>query len=292
MVLVVTGWPFEVLWVWAPKFRLAEKPRLLDKTRISIHTTPSGYFRDKNAELFSFACRHDADYVLQNEPTLLPLLSANQEEIDTEAQKKIDYFTNYYSNGEFSPDALRAWLSKHALIFFNVREWESYLASRSFAIGARFHGNVAAMHVGTPTLTLTFDSRTREMCEYLEMPSMPFIDFDGSADPDVYFEFANYSQFDKAFPRKYANYVQFLDKNGLPHNLEPADVPVPQHRMDFAGALAPHMDFAEKVRLLSLWEHEASMIGSDISNQEALAVLARLRSERSPEGRALAEKKI
>lgn len=110
---------------------------------------------------------------------------------------------------------IKGWLGKSSHIFFDINEWRSYIREFNFSIGARFHGNVIALWEGVPALFLAADSRTKELCEHFSLPHIDIGDFDRSKPLEYYHELANYSEFHKNYPKRLAEWKEFLKVNGL-----------------------------------------------------------------------------
>jgi hypothetical protein len=56
------------------------------------------------------------------------------------------------------------------LAAFNVSEWIEYLRTYDFIVGTRIHGVMLGLQAGIPSLCIAHDSRTREMCEVMDVP--------------------------------------------------------------------------------------------------------------------------
>lgn len=65
-----------------------------------------------------------------------------------------------------------AWLRRHAVVFSNLDDWIDFYRDFDFVIGARIHGVVLALQAGVPALCVAHDSRTRELCEIMRIPSI------------------------------------------------------------------------------------------------------------------------
>jgi hypothetical protein len=214
----VTGCP-SIFWHMNPGFsmpRFKEKP---DGARLAIHATPSGYYRDVIAKLFAFAIRHQAEYILQNEHHIVPAIDP-QHAPSGEALEKFRFFASYYKLGHITEAEMQEWLRNKSHIFFSIEEWVRHLKSRSLVFGARFHGNVAALLAGVRNLTMVFDTRTREMCEYANLPYILLQDFHENTTLEELSDIADFSAFNAGYENKYHRYVQFLENNGLRHNLK------------------------------------------------------------------------
>lgn len=108
------------------------------------------------------------------------------------------------------------WYVEKAKIFFDIEEWKNhYQQNADFAIGSRFHGNVVALWNGTKALFLTVDSRTLEMTDFFNLPTISYSQFDESKPMEYYYELADYSLFNKNYKVNYQRYMDFLRANGL-----------------------------------------------------------------------------
>jgi len=81
-----------------------------------------------------------------------------------------------------------------------------------FVLGTRFHGAMAAIQSGVPALIITHDSRTQELCEFLNIPFIKDEDFSEEMTVSQLYEMADYSKFNKEYSQKYANILSFLEK--------------------------------------------------------------------------------
>jgi Polysaccharide pyruvyl transferase len=268
-----------------PAFQVHKK--VAEPSLLSINATPVGHFRDKVADLFDFAIKYDAEYVLQNETHLL----FNDDASDRD-ERHFDYFVSYYCH-DSNDTAIRGnWFKGRSKIFFSIESWLSYCASRDFFIGSRIHGNVAAALSGVPSLTLYFDSRTRELAEFLGLPNMSLDDFNPDHDLKYYFDIADFSAFNRRFGSLYSNYVGFLEKNGLSHRLPALHNNKPILTHDFPNAISSGLTISDRAKLKSLIDFSSSLKKEQLTKPEMNELLARLRSARAAETREKAERKI
>jgi hypothetical protein len=121
-------------------------------------------------------------------------------------------------------DAAAAALLRSTLrTFWDPVPWFAHLREHVDAVaGFRLHGNVAALAQGIPAVFFTFDSRTRELAELFAMPSVEIEDYEPVRLTPL-LQAADWSGFEAAYRRNYAAYVDFLEENGLPHRLPPAE---------------------------------------------------------------------
>jgi polysaccharide pyruvyl transferase WcaK-like protein len=70
-------------------------------------------------------------------------------------------------------DELLQILYKKGYLPFSVDSWINYISFFSRAIGTRIHGSVLSLSATTPTICITHDSRTKELCKIMQIPSVP-----------------------------------------------------------------------------------------------------------------------
>ena len=82
-------------------------------------------------------------------------------------------------------------------------------------MGARFHGNVMALRAGMKALFIVCDSRTSELTETFNLPSMTVEDFDSKKNLHDYALKADYSSFNSSYAQKFDDFVEFLISNNM-----------------------------------------------------------------------------
>lgn len=107
------------------------------------------------------------------------------------------------------------WMNENRKIFFSVDEWLQSTCESNFSIGARFHGNVISLWNNMKALFLTVDSRTSELTDYFKLPSIRMEHFKREKSIEYYYDKADYAEFNKGYHKKFENFQQFLNKNGI-----------------------------------------------------------------------------
>jgi hypothetical protein len=183
------------------------------RARLAIHCTPDGNFRDAIGALFKHGFEHQADYVVQSEawmmPYILPEVPGLRDQYDTNGHSR------YYTYEYLPHDEFERWMGERARIYFGMSAWIEAMKDYDLVYGARFHGNMAAIMAGTPALNMPFDTRTREMVEYLNLPHIPLEQFRSDMPLDEIANLADYSHFQAVYPILRQRYVDFLARNGL-----------------------------------------------------------------------------
>lgn len=70
----------------------------------------------------------------------------------------------------YTADEFRAWCRNYARSFYDVPSWMDTLRRHDLSIGSRYHGIALALQAERMGLTVTIDSRTRELCENTGVP--------------------------------------------------------------------------------------------------------------------------
>lgn len=100
--------------------------------------------------------------------------------------------------------------------FYSVKDWIAGIKGRNdFSMGSRFHGNIAAILAGVPTLMVNVDKRMEGMNAYYKIPAIDIRDFDNEQPLEYYRELADYSAFNKNYAQTYDNFVDYCGKNGV-----------------------------------------------------------------------------
>lgn len=153
-------------------------------------------------------------------------------ELDTDIDVNIlHYFiskSNYFMEQTrcYLPDELRkkqyrefmpAYVKKRKM-FFIFEDWYKFCLGKGFSIGARFHGNVVPILAGVPALFIIFDSRTKELTDYFKFPTLNVSEFETGKPIEYYYDLADYSDFNRIYPEKLDNFIDFCLKNNLELN--------------------------------------------------------------------------
>jgi len=118
--------------------------------------------------------------------------------------------------------AAAALLSQRMSAHLDPDEWARDLGDQvDFMLGFRVHGTVMALQQGIPGVYFTYDSRIREIASLYRVPSIEIEDF-APIDLEQTMAAADFRPFEKAYRENYAEYLLFLDENGLRHRLPPA----------------------------------------------------------------------
>lgn len=100
-------------------------------------------------------------------------------------------------------------------VFCVYDNWQSFAKKYDFSIGGRFHGNAMAILAGLPALFIISDSRTEELTDFFDFPTIRREEFDTQKPLKYYYELADYSTFNRNYPKKLDNFIRFCLDNNL-----------------------------------------------------------------------------
>lgn len=112
-------------------------------------------------------------------------------------------------------------------IFSCMHDWIASMREFDFCFGPRFHGNMAAMQAGVPALWIRHDNRTRELIDFLCLPSVTYEEA-GDLSIDCLYDLADYSAFNKIYPSLFNKYRLFLEYNSVSHVLPVVSTDLPE----------------------------------------------------------------
>ncbi len=100
----------------------------------------------------------------------------------------------------------------------NVAEFEQKLRRKHLVLGYRLHGNLLGLANRVPSVYFTYDSRTAEFAETLQIPH--FDVFSGRPFRlEEYWDQSLFERFNRAYYQTYRAMRLFLDENGIAHKM-------------------------------------------------------------------------
>lgn len=175
-------------------FRL-EKPPFHKDMRTTVNfRTFYGKLEPKECEFLTYAANHRFDFVEQTQQVLE--LSHCQNNVP-----QYEYFSR--------------WLDERSRVFFEIDPWVEWLKGYDFSMGSRFHGNVLAITGGIPALTMAIDGRMQEMTQLFRLPTLSVEEFSMNRPLEWYYDKADFTEFNRVYPQRLADFREFLRRNGL-----------------------------------------------------------------------------
>ena len=189
----------------------------IDKKDLSENFRSAYYLNDHpdSIHLFDLALKERSNLMAQHNNAILCL---KDDEISNFANS--EYFELMYSKSKFQTKEVIDFINYRIQVFYEINAWQNALRNIDFAFGMRFHGNMMALQQRIPALWVTHDSRTIELTDFLQLPSIRISEVKMFKNLKQLYEMADYSKYNQIYPQLFANYVDFLDKNGIDHVLK------------------------------------------------------------------------
>ena len=152
-------------------------------------------------------------YVCQSPLEMIQLGRAEFHHLAAEERERC----RLYVHGALTMEAFDAWTRTRAFSFFSTPMWLEFLRRFDFVIGTRIHGVALGLQAGIPSMCITTDSRTEELCQTMKIPYVPAHEVGGGMDAENIrrrFQF-NPATFDANRLQLARRHVDFLQTNGL-----------------------------------------------------------------------------
>ena len=105
------------------------------------------------------------------------------------------------------------------LMIADMNDWWNYLQDQDFnySFGSRIHGTIMSILSGIPSTIVTQDSRTREMAEFFEIPSVLSDKKHSYAQEEmlVAYQEMDYTAFNAGYRHRFETYEKFLVNHGI-----------------------------------------------------------------------------
>jgi hypothetical protein len=165
--------------------------------------------------LFRLAFEHGYPYVFQSERQMMEAAAGTDTGRD---EKMIRSLTARYGLGDLPPERFVAFLREHTRTYTDVEQWHAAMRQFDFVLGSRFHGCLIAILAGVPAFVFVHDTRTREMCEVLNIPHVEVTKANG-VDVRALYESLDLDAMQTAYRYLFQNYIDFLEENQIEHRL-------------------------------------------------------------------------
>ncbi len=126
-----------------------------------------------------------------------------------------------FRSGAVSFAAYHRWINDRFHQFYSMPAWFEFLDQGfDFCVGTRFHGNMASMQRGIPSLWVTHDSRTKEFCDHLGLPQVALADIPADVRiEELVKEKIDTAHFNRKYPENYRRFHEYLRRNGVQNRL-------------------------------------------------------------------------
>jgi hypothetical protein len=194
------------LYLYEDKFKELKLPSI----KKSVFNT-ANYVIDEY-KLLNLGIKNNLLWIMQTMSEMPKTVFENCELTGELVQKRFPGF-----NG--SLNELEVYMRKNGRMFFSMLEWYDFMRNEdfSFSFGGRFHGNVVALRSGIPALWITHDSRTKELIELFNLPSINSSKLQDINTVEDLVQYCTYHDFYKTYPKMFNEYKKFLDENNINH---------------------------------------------------------------------------
>lgn len=171
-------------------------------------------WRKLEQSLAQMASSHQGFYVVQNPADFLRVTTGFSSDVDPERlERYADYVLGTKSISEFL-----TWMQRYSITFASVPDWQRVYRTCDFVVGTRIHGCMTAIQAGVPAICLFIDSRTKELCEQMQIPCADARDHLNGISVETCIEILSAWQFDFYDERRAQlahTFSQFLKSNRI-----------------------------------------------------------------------------
>lgn len=119
---------------------------------------------------------------------------------------------------DVSSSQMHQWFRSYAHTYVSIPQWYRDISKTDFVTGTRIHGCQIALQAGVPAVCLHIDSRTKELCETMQIPTIPARDFQKAPSMDQLLELVatwDWEQYNANRMDLAKKTRQFVEDNGL-----------------------------------------------------------------------------
>ncbi len=165
---IATGCPSLYMNIFESGSYLGDGDVAVQSTRYEI--TPS-FVQEPSIDRFLFRAsqKFDLPMIYQSEPEEIKMIIYPSDAIDLSDASK-NFICSLYGFVNFE-EGVRT-IKQRGKLFFNILEWSKFVRTRPGVIGTRLHGAIIALNSGRKAIFLPHDSRTIEMAEIADIPTL------------------------------------------------------------------------------------------------------------------------
>lgn len=197
------------------KDHIIKTPQIEDIRKAAIFTKRDDLKHPSYAVLSAFQAKQYQDAAIRN---FQYIIQTNYAEAWLAFHREVDSnkVSNILSSFRYPKDqheAMTDQLMQQLKIFFRFYEWQDFVKTLDFTYGARFHGNMMSVMHHIPALFVCHDSRTIELCEFLDLPHINVLEYDiENYAFEHMVEAADYSAFNKNYKAKCDRFDTYLQR--------------------------------------------------------------------------------
>lgn len=153
-------------------------------------------------------------YIVQHPKDLICLSEGWYSDLSQEDIERVN--TRFFPT--LSEQEMKTWLKLNASTYVSIPQWFSDISKADFVVGTRIHGCQLGVQAGVPAVVLHIDSRTKELCETMHIPTLSAREFQKSPSIDRLIEIVkqwDWDRYDENRLKLAKATLKFVEANGL-----------------------------------------------------------------------------
>ena len=126
--------------------------------------------------LISLLDNYKGKYIVQHPKNLICLSEGWYDDLTDEEVEVVR--SRFFPS--LKTDGMKTWLKLFATTYVSIPQWFSDISKVDFVVGTRIHGCQLGIQAGVPAVVLHIDSRTKELCETMHIPTISAREFQKS----------------------------------------------------------------------------------------------------------------
>lgn len=221
--------------------------KLTNTTRIAFNMTPSApeqalRFLNKIPENFE-----NVAYIPQDLAEFSKIYAGQMTMGGKVLRDELDYFPNNFNDIVYRDGKIKWYMS--------APSWIEDMKNFDLSIGTRIHGNILPTAAGTPTLTMYFGARLRELTEFHHLPRIDAKTVNPNDTLEDLIQNVDFHEPERYHRENYNNFVRFMDDNGLNHSYKHTTEELPFDRQLAQTELLPPIVPINKVTDVEELQH-------------------------------------
>lgn len=157
--------------------KLERAPPSLERLAVNYSNNVRSHSFDPNAQrqtensLFARMLDENSYYILQNEAAELTLLDAIRDADSAQVEQQLRILGGIFESDP-TAQSFKQYLLQKLRVFYRTDQWVGSMSTMGATVGTRFHGTIASILAGTPSLVLAHDMRTLELAQLFAIPHL------------------------------------------------------------------------------------------------------------------------
>lgn len=172
----------ELLW---KKYKSSGRAAKVSSLAIAAGNPFKANFASVEKFFINLVDEYQSEYIIQN-PELLIKLSLGFD-LSVVDKKHLELLKKRWFTDK-NEDYIVEWFAKKTTVYTSVSQWFIDQSKKEFVVGTRVHGVQAAIQAGTPAVCVYIDSRTKELCQTMNIPCISAEEFSKDLSMDKVFD--------------------------------------------------------------------------------------------------------